>query len=175
MQLIPTILCANDFAACPGYRQFRDCLLLVESSCDCHLGPAKSRCVRSRISLCGEVLISSKPVLSQLTVFAGTVNPYPAMPFRRRIRLHSRTQTSAPAGISYRMATLTPSHPDPQRGFGALWAEYLYVDESHRLPRYLTLTRSLTASGTMVRVIWARAAIDLEKLDKAAAGVWKGT
>jgi hypothetical protein len=42
-QLIPTIHCPNDFAAYPGYRQFRNRLLLVESFCECHLGPAKSR------------------------------------------------------------------------------------------------------------------------------------
>ncbi len=58
-QLIPTILCPNDFAAYPGYRQFRNRLLLVKSLCECHLGPAKSRCVPSGIPSCGEILSSS--------------------------------------------------------------------------------------------------------------------
>ena len=39
-QLIPTILCPNDFAAYPGYRQSRNRLLLAESFCECHPGPA---------------------------------------------------------------------------------------------------------------------------------------
>jgi hypothetical protein len=39
-QCIPTILCPNDFAAYPGYRQFRNRLLLVESFCECQLDPA---------------------------------------------------------------------------------------------------------------------------------------
>jgi len=42
-QLVPTILCPNDLAAYPGYRQFRNRLLLVESFCECHLSPAKSQ------------------------------------------------------------------------------------------------------------------------------------
>ncbi len=47
-QLIPTILCPNDFVAYHGYRQFRNRLLLVESLCECHLGPVKSRCGKLR-------------------------------------------------------------------------------------------------------------------------------
>ena len=66
--------CPNDFAAYPGYRQFRNRMLLVESFCECHLGPAKSR--SGKCAVCGR--LSTLPFRDPLQAKSGIATARPS-------------------------------------------------------------------------------------------------